>query len=94
MTTYPATPKPIYKKQLRYGIAAAVFEKTHEGRTTRSVNLQKSYKRNGEWVRHNIYIDHHHIPFMIEALSATWDYLNAGHGEPDTGETESALEVD
>lgn len=70
------TSKPIFKKQLGFGIAAAVFETTRDGHISRSVNLQKSYRKNGEWTRHNIYIDHQHIPFMIEALTATWNFLN------------------
>jgi hypothetical protein len=24
-----------------------------------------------------MYIDHEHIPFVIEALKGTWDYLNS-----------------
>lgn len=70
------TIQPIFKKQLRYGIAVAVFETARDGIITRSVNVQKSYKRNGEWTRHNLYLDHHHLPFMIEALTSTWDFMN------------------
>ena len=68
--------KPIYRKLLRGGISAAVFENTREGRTYRSVNLQRSYRKGNEWVRMSIYLDHEHIPFMIEALDATWKFLN------------------
>ena len=67
---------PIFKKQLRYGIAAAVFEREHEGRIYRSVNLQRSYRKNDQWQRMTIYLDHEHIPFFIEALDATWKFLN------------------
>ena len=35
--------QPIFKKQLRRGIAAAVFENIHEDRIFRSVDLQRSY---------------------------------------------------
>ncbi|MCA9200476.1 MAG: hypothetical protein KDA87_23215 [Planctomycetales bacterium] len=68
--------KPIYRKLLRGGISAAVFENTRDGRTYRSVNLQRSYRKGNEWVRMSIYLDHEHIPFMIEALDATWKFLN------------------
>ncbi|MEZ6117760.1 MAG: hypothetical protein R3C28_14485 [Pirellulaceae bacterium] len=68
--------KPIYRKMLRGGISAAVFENTRDGRTYRSVNLQRSYRKNNEWARMSIYMDHEHIPFMIEALDATWKFLN------------------
>ena len=68
--------KPIYRKLLRGGISAAVFENTREGRTYRSVNLQRSYRKGNEWARMSIYLDHEHIPFMIEALDATWKFLN------------------
>ena len=70
------TNKPIFKKQLRRGIATAVFERTHEDRVYRSVSLQRSYYRNEEWHRMSISLDHEDIPFMIEALKSTWDFLN------------------
>ena len=57
--------KPIFKKQLRYGIASAVFESQRDGRIYRSVNLQRSYRKNDEWHRMTIYLDHEQIPFMI-----------------------------
>lgn len=68
--------QPIFTKRMRHGIATAVFEKLHEDRIVRSVNLQKSYRKGDTWERKTIYIDHDHIPFMIEALQATWDFLN------------------
>lgn len=68
--------KPVYRKILRGGISAAVFENTRDERTYRSINLQRSYKQNGKWNRMSIYLDHEHIPFMIEALNATWNSLN------------------
>ena len=73
--------KPIFKKQLRYGIASAVFERHRDGQTYRSVNLQRSYRKNDQWQRMTIYLDHEHIPFMIEALKATWDFLNDTSGQ-------------
>ena len=39
---------PIFKKQLPQGIAAAVFEKRVKDRVYRSVNLQRSYKKDGQ----------------------------------------------
>ena len=82
------TNKPVFKKQLRRGIATAVFERTHEDRTYRSVNLQRSYYKNEEWHRMNISLDHEDIPFMIEALKATWNFLNgeAVQDTPEAGE--------
>ncbi|APZ93424.1 hypothetical protein [Fuerstiella marisgermanici] len=68
--------QPVFKKQLRRGIASAVFERTKDDRTFRSVNLQRSYRKNEEWHRMNIYLEHEDIPFMIEALQATWQFLN------------------
>ena len=73
--------KPIFKKQLRYGIASAVFESQRDGRIYRSVNLQRSYRKNDEWHRMTIYLDHEQIPFMIEALKATWEFLNSDASE-------------
>lgn len=68
--------RPIFKKQLPHGIAAAVFEKHTNDRTYRSVNLQRSYKKDGKWERMTIYLNHEQIPFFIEALEATWKFLN------------------
>ncbi len=68
--------KPVFRKQLPGGISAAVFENTREGRTYRSINLQRSYKQNGKWNRMGMYIDHEHIPFVIEVLQGTWNFLN------------------
>ncbi len=80
---------PIYKKQLPKGIGAAVFEKQHDGRTYRSVSIQRSYRnRDGEWKRMTIYLDHEHIPFMQEALEATWKFLNGDLSLPETDATE------
>ncbi len=75
-TNKPATSKPVFRKQMPNGIGVAVFQNTHEGRTYRSVNLQRSYRKNGEWKRMSLYLDHEHIPFVIEALDTTWKYLN------------------
>ena len=74
-TTKPSI-KPVFRKQLPGGISAAVFENERDGRTYRSVNLQRSYKKNGEWTRMSMYLDHEHIPFFIEVLEGTWKYLN------------------
>ena len=74
-TNKPA-PKPVFRKQLPGGISAAVFENVHDGRTYRSVNLQRSYRKNGKWNRMSMYLDHEHIPFMIEVLEGTWKFLN------------------
>ena len=68
--------QPVFKKQLRRGIASAVFERPKDERTYRSVNLQRSYRKDDEWHRMNIYLEHEDIPFMIEALQATWQFLN------------------
>lgn len=68
--------KPIYRKVLRGGVSAAVFENTHKDRTYRSVNIQRSYRKGNEWVRMSIYLDHEHIPFMQEALDSVWKFLN------------------
>jgi len=77
-TTNTAKPakKPVYRKQLPGGISAAVFENTRDGRTYRSVNLQRSYKQNGKWERRNLFLDHEHIPFIQEVLDGVWKYLN------------------
>ncbi len=69
--------QPIFRKKLPGGISTAVFENVRDGRTYRSVNLQRSYRnKNGEWSRMSMYLDHEHIPFMIELLQGTWDFLN------------------
>ncbi len=68
--------KPRYRKQLPNGISAAVFENTRDGRIYRSVNLQRSYKRDGKWNRMSLYLDHEHIPFVQEALQSVWQFLN------------------
>ncbi len=68
--------KPIFKKQLPQGISAAVFQNTRDGKTYRSINLQRSYKADGKWQRMSLYLDHEHIPFFMDALDATWRFLN------------------
>lgn len=70
------TKLPVFKKVLPGGITAAVFENEREGRIYRSVNLQRSYRKNGEWARMTMYLDHEHIPFFIEVLESTWKFLN------------------
>lgn len=75
-TTKPAAKKPVYRKILPGGISAAVFENTRDGRTYRSVNLQRSYRKNDQWNRMSMYLDHEHIPFIIEVLRSTWQFLN------------------
>ena len=85
--------KPVFRKQLPGGISAAVFENVRDDRTYRSVNLQRSYRHNGKWNRMGIYLDHEHIPFMIEVLQGVWQYLNetpiAASGDSD-GDAEPA----
>jgi hypothetical protein len=76
-TTQPKA-KPIFRKQLPGGISSAVFENHRDGRTYRSVNLQRSYRKDGKWNRMSMYLDHADIPFMIEVLQGTWNFLN-GH---------------
>ncbi len=68
--------KPIFRKQLPGGISASVFENRHDDRSYRSINIQRAYKHNGDWKRMSLYLDHEHIPFMIEALQAAWQFLN------------------
>ena len=68
--------KPIFRKQLPGGIGSAVFENTYDGRTYRSVNIQRSYRKGDEWKRMGIYLDHEQIPFMIEALQSAWQFMN------------------
>ena len=71
--------QPIFKKQLRGGIALAIFEQiTAEGRSYPSINLQRSYfsKKQNDWVRTSIFVEHQQIPLAKEALNAAWDYLN------------------
>lgn len=75
-TTKPVAKKPVYRKILPGGISAAVFENTRDGRTYRSVNLQRSYRKNDQWNRMSMYLDHEHIPFIIEVLQSTWQFLN------------------
>ena len=76
----PATTpkKPRYRKQFPNGISVAVFEHSRDGRTYRSINLQRSYRHNGEWSRKSIYLDQEHIPFVQEALKSVWDYMLNG----------------
>ena len=93
-TTKPAAKKPVFRKILPGGISAAVFENTRDGRTYRSVNLQRSYRKNNEWNRMSMYLDHEHIPFVIEVLQGTWQFLNehpigsqqANDSDSETGE--------
>jgi hypothetical protein len=75
-TSEKQTNKPVFRKKLPGGISTAVFEHERDGKTYRSVNLQRSYKQKGEWKRMSIYLDHADIPFMIEALQGTWQFLN------------------
>lgn len=87
--------KPVFRKLLPGGISAAVFENEYEGRKYRSVNLQRSYRKDGQWKRMSMYVDHEHIPFVIEALEATWKYLNGEYAslpaeQPDEQEDASA----
>lgn len=72
--------KPIFRKSLPGGLSAAVFENEDEGRTYRSVNFQRSYRKKGEWVRSSMYLDHDQIPFAIEILQGTLEFLNNGYG--------------
>lgn len=81
--TKPAK-KPVFRKILPGGISAAVFENQHDGRTYRSVNIQRSYRKNGQWNRMSMYLDHEHIPFMIEVLQGTWQFLNSTSPVSDT----------
>lgn len=76
--------QPIFKKQLRGGIALAIFEhSTAEGRSYPSVNLQRSYfsKKKNDWVRMNIIIEHQQIPLAQAVLAEAWDYLNGDYME-------------
>ena len=75
-TTKPTPKQPVFRKKLPGGISSAVFENERDGRTYRSINIQRSYKKNGEWTRMSMYLDHEHIPFMIELLKGTWQFLN------------------
>ncbi|MCA9194594.1 MAG: hypothetical protein KDB03_22640 [Planctomycetales bacterium] len=81
--------KPVFRKLLPNGISAAVFENEYEGRTYRSVNLQRSYRKDGEWKRMSMYIDHEHIPFLIEALQGTWNFLNSSPVAQSVAESET-----
>ena len=74
--TKPTAKQPVFRKSLPGGISAAVFENTRDGRTYRSVNLQRSYRKDGKWNRMSMYLDHEHIPFFIEVLEGTWKFLN------------------
>ena len=78
MTNSNETPgaKPVFRKQLPGGISAAIFENTRDGRTYRSVNVQRSYLKDGKWNRMSLYLDHEHIPFLIEVLKRSWEFLN------------------
>ena len=76
-TTKTAAKTPVFRKKLPFGISSAVFENEYEGRTYRSVNIQRSYRKNNQWTRMSMYLDHEHIPFMIEVLQGTWEFLNA-----------------
>ena len=92
-----AQPKrPVFRKQLPGGISTAVFENTRDGRTYRSVNLQRSYKKDGKWIRMSMYLDHEHIPFFIEVLQGTWAFLNetpvGSQANSDDSTNESASE--
>ena len=75
-TSQPNKSQPIFRKLLPGGISAAVFQNTRDGKTYRSINLQRSYRQNGKWNRMSLYLDHEHIPFMQEALEATWRFMN------------------
>jgi hypothetical protein len=75
-TTKSNAKLPVFRKVLPGGISAAVFENERDGRIYRSVNLQRSYRKNGEWARMSMYLDHEHIPFFIEVLEGTWKFLN------------------
>jgi hypothetical protein len=76
----PEAKKPVYRKVLPNNISAAVFENVRDGRTYRSINLQRSYRKDGNWNRMSLYLDHEHIPFVIEALQGTWQFLNNAIG--------------
>ena len=78
---------------IRRGIASAVFERTKDERTYRSVNLQRSYRKDDEWHRMNIYLEHEDIPFMIEALQATWQFLNQDSPSASSASLESDSEI-
>lgn len=76
MTNTKSVAKPVYRKQLRAGISIAVFENEHDGRKYRSINVQRSYKKDGKWERMSMYVSHEQIPFLIEVLESTWNFLN------------------
>lgn len=89
--------KPIFRKQLAGGISSAVFESTRDGRTYRSVNIQRSYLKDGKWKRMSLYLDHEHIPFMIDVLESTWKFLNdypigSMHSESEQDQPEAQVE--
>jgi len=76
MTNSNDKQQPVFKKQLR-GVATAVFESENkDGKKYRSINLQRSFLKNGKWERRSIYLNHADIPFVIEALQSTWNFLN------------------
>ena len=92
-TTKQHANQPVFRKKLPGGISAAVFQNERDGRTYRSVNLQRSYRHNGKWNRMSIYLDHEHIPFMIEALQGAWRYLNE-HPVTSSNSTDDSAEVE
>ena len=69
--------QPIFRKKLQHGISIAVFEHSREGRTNRSINLQRSYKKDGNWNRMSLYLNHEDIPFIQEALKSVWEFMNS-----------------
>ena len=89
----PEAKKPVYRKLLPNGISAAVFENVRDGRTYRSVNLQRSYRKDNNWNRMTLYLDHEHIPFVIEALQSTWQFLNNSIGATIATDTDQSPEV-
>lgn len=68
--------RPVYRKMLPGGVSSAVFENQRDGRVYRSINLQRSYRKDNEWKRMGIYFDHEDLPFAIEALSGALTFLN------------------
>ncbi len=87
--------RPVYQRRLPHGISAAVFQNTRDdGSLFRSVNIQRSYRKGDSWQRMGIYLDHEHLPFMIEALQAAWKFLNEGPASSQTAETASEVEAE
>ena len=77
MSDNQKTPRnPIFQKRLPGGISAAIFEHVRNGKTYRSINVQRSYKSGNGWNRSSIYLDYENIPFTIEALNAALRFLN------------------